>query len=67
VILGRQLDGAAAGGGAHNSVESRDAELVHAHGCDSATPVCGSDGKTYHNHCRAEEAGVRVVKREPCH
>jgi hypothetical protein len=68
VVLGKHLGGGASAAGTSGSVVvPNESELVHAHGCDSAEPVCGADGKTYHNHCRAEEAGVRIVARERCH
>ncbi|GMU24391.1 MAG: hypothetical protein AMXMBFR13_44650 [Phycisphaerae bacterium] len=33
---------------------------------DTAEPVCGSDGATYANACRAHQAGVTVAGEGPC-
>jgi hypothetical protein len=36
------------------------------HECTETDLVCGSDGKTYQNRCRALMAGVLVVKLGAC-
>jgi hypothetical protein len=36
------------------------------HDCSETEPVCGGDGTTYHNACRAADAGVSVQHRGAC-
>lgn len=46
--------------------DGRCTDVVAPPDCDAQAEVCASDGQTWPNRCRAEQAGLQVVSEGPC-